>query len=43
VQPADIGRLVTVADPKVSPDGRRVAFLPRHGVRHEFVAAPNPI
>jgi dipeptidyl aminopeptidase/acylaminoacyl peptidase len=27
VQPADIGRLVTVADPKVSPDGRRVAFV----------------
>jgi dipeptidyl aminopeptidase/acylaminoacyl peptidase len=27
MQPADIGRLVTVADPKVSPDGRRVAFV----------------
>jgi dipeptidyl aminopeptidase/acylaminoacyl peptidase len=27
VQPADIGRLVTVADPKVSPDGRWVAFV----------------
>jgi dipeptidyl aminopeptidase/acylaminoacyl peptidase len=27
VQPADIGRLITVADPKVSPDGRRVAFV----------------
>jgi dipeptidyl aminopeptidase/acylaminoacyl peptidase len=27
VQPADIGRLVTVADPKVSPDGRSVAFV----------------
>ncbi len=27
MQPADIGRLVTVASPKVSPDGRRVAFV----------------
>ncbi|MHA6619964.1 S9 family peptidase [Pseudonocardia sp. DLS-67] len=27
MQPADIGRLVTVADPKLSPDGRRVAFV----------------
>ncbi|MHA6631549.1 S9 family peptidase [Pseudonocardia sichuanensis] len=27
MQPADIGRLVTVADPKVSPDGRRAAFV----------------
>ena len=27
MQPADIGRLVTVADPKVSPDGCRVAFV----------------
>jgi dipeptidyl aminopeptidase/acylaminoacyl peptidase len=27
VQPADIGRLVTVANPKVSPGGRRVAFV----------------
>jgi dipeptidyl aminopeptidase/acylaminoacyl peptidase len=27
VQPADIGRVVTVASPKVSPDGRRVAFV----------------
>jgi dipeptidyl aminopeptidase/acylaminoacyl peptidase len=27
VQPADIGRLVSVADPKVSPDGRTVAFV----------------
>ena len=27
MQPADIGRLITVADPKVSPDGRRIAFV----------------
>ncbi len=27
MQPADIGRLVTVADPKVSPDGSLVAFV----------------
>jgi hypothetical protein len=27
VLPADIGRLVTTADPKVSPDGRTVAFV----------------
>jgi dipeptidyl aminopeptidase/acylaminoacyl peptidase len=27
VQPADIGRLVAVSDPKVSPDGRTVAFV----------------
>jgi dipeptidyl aminopeptidase/acylaminoacyl peptidase len=27
VEPADIGRLITVTDPKVSPDGRRVAFV----------------
>ncbi|GAA5129484.1 TolB family protein [Pseudonocardia adelaidensis] len=27
MQPADIGRVVTVADPRVSPDGRRVAFV----------------
>jgi dipeptidyl aminopeptidase/acylaminoacyl peptidase len=27
VQPTDIGRLVTVTDPKVSPDGRQVAFV----------------
>ncbi|WP_219412712.1 S9 family peptidase [Pseudonocardia nigra] len=27
MQPADIGRLVTVSDPKVSPDGRMVAFV----------------
>ena len=27
MQPADIGRLITVADSKVSPDGRRVAFV----------------
>src|SRR5688572_10831540 len=27
VQPADIGRLVTVADPKVSPAGQRIAFV----------------
>ena len=26
VQPADIARLTSVADPAVSPDGRRVAF-----------------
>lgn len=27
MEPADIGRLVTVADPHVSPDGRRIAFV----------------
>jgi dipeptidyl aminopeptidase/acylaminoacyl peptidase len=32
VLPADIARLVTVADPKVSPDGRWVAFVVTHVV-----------
>ncbi len=27
MQPADIGRLVTVSDPRVSPDGHLVAFV----------------
>ncbi|MFC5063522.1 hypothetical protein [Actinomycetospora atypica] len=27
MQPADIARLVTPGDPRVSPDGRRVAFV----------------
>jgi dipeptidyl aminopeptidase/acylaminoacyl peptidase len=27
VQPADVGRLVGVSDPRLSPDGRRVAFV----------------
>ena len=27
VKPADIGRIVSAADPKVSPDGRMIAFV----------------
>ena len=27
VKPADIGQLVSAADPKVSPDGRLIAFV----------------
>ena len=30
MQPEDIGRLVTVSDPRVSPDGAHVAFVVTH-------------